>query len=182
MEFLTLGALAIALGTDSFSLSLGIGIAGVNRNQIAKISTSVSIFHVIMPLIGYYAGEIFGSLIGQWATYLGAGILLLLGGKMIFEYWGKSEENQNCSYVVKSLLGILILSGSVSLDALSVGFTLGTQKFPLMTSVLVFGVVAGLMTLLGLIFGKRLGCWFGQKATLVGGFVLVAIGLKLLAG
>lgn len=181
MEFLTLGALAIALGTDSFSLSLGIGIAGVNRDQIAKISTSVSVFHVVMPLIGYYAGEIFGSLIGQWATYLGAGILLFLGGKMIFEYW-RSKEAQNPSYVAKSLLGILILSGSVSLDALSVGFTLGTQKFPLVTTVLVFGAVAGLMTFLGLIFGKRLGYWFGQKATLVGGFVLVAIGFKLLAG
>jgi putative Mn2+ efflux pump MntP len=43
MSLLTLIALAAALGTDAFSLCVGVGLAGVNRRQIILISVVVCI-------------------------------------------------------------------------------------------------------------------------------------------
>jgi putative Mn2+ efflux pump MntP len=76
--------------------------------------------------------------------------------------------------------GLLVLAASVSMDALSVGFTLGTVKASLIMVALVCGVVAGLMTFAGLLLGRGLGRWAGEKAQLAGGLILLGIGVKLI--
>jgi len=46
-------------------------------------------------------------------------------------------------------------------------------------TVLLIGIVAGLMTTFGFFCGKKLGCWFGGKAQIIGGLILIAIGIKM---
>ena len=75
--------------------------------------------------------------------------------------------------------GLLVLGASVSMDALSVGFTLGTRQVDLLLTALVIGVVAGVMTLAGLLLGRFVGRRTGEKAVLLGGVILVAIGIRL---
>lgn len=169
--------LAVALGTDSFSLCLGIGLAGVRRAQVYLISFTVLLFHIFMPLLGWYAGEYVGSLLGRWAGYIGAAVLLYLGVKMIRGGLHPPEENPRP--VSLNTAGLLLLAASVSMDALSVGFTLGTQRVNLLATVLTFGIVAGLMTCLGLVLGKLLGRLAGARAQLLGGLILLGIGIKL---
>lgn len=72
------------------------------------------------------------------------------------------------------------MSGSVSLDALSVGFSLGTQNLALGQAVLIMGPVAGLMTMAGFLLGQQVGGWIGEKAVILGGAILIFIGIKLL--
>ena len=57
MSLLTLIALAAALGTDAFSLCVGVGLAGVNRRQIILISVVVLLFHIFMPLASGLLGK-----------------------------------------------------------------------------------------------------------------------------
>ncbi|MDP3044303.1 MAG: manganese efflux pump, partial [Bacillota bacterium] len=78
----TLALLAAALGTDAFSLSLGLGLAGVRRKQAVILVVVVFLFHVLLPILGFWLGEIFGRVAGQWAAYVGAGVLFYLGVKM----------------------------------------------------------------------------------------------------
>ena len=82
MSLLTLIALAAALGTDAFSLCVE-GSCRCKPAQIILISVVVLLFHIFMPLAGWFVGEIAGSLIGRAAAVLGSALLIYLGIGMI---------------------------------------------------------------------------------------------------
>ncbi len=178
MSFFTLIVLAAALGTDAFSLCVGIGLAGVSRRQIFWISSTVLVFHIIMPLTGWIAGELAGDLLGRAAALIGALILIFLGLKMLWD--ARNSRSTEIKVIKFNAWGIILLGASVSLDALSVGFTLGSRQVDLLQASGVIGIVAGSMAACGLIFGRFLGRWAGEKAQLLGGLVLIGIGIKLL--
>jgi len=178
LSLYTILALSFALSADAFSFSLGLGMTGVSRRQIIIISLTVLAFHIIMPLTGYFAGGFFKSFTGTWAGITGAAVLVLLGLRMVWESLSDKEENIS-RYVLTSVYGIVLLGAAVSLDALSVGFTLGTQRAALGLATVAIGLVAGAMTYIGLGFGRKFGEWLGQRAVLLGGFVLIFIGIKL---
>ncbi|MCL5058369.1 MAG: manganese efflux pump MntP family protein [Actinobacteria bacterium] len=178
MSFPTILLLAVALGTDAFSMCLGIGMTGVRRGQILLISVTILLFHIAMPLAGWYAGHLAGSLVGRAAGIAGALVLMYLGARMLWDVYRCDPEKPPLVALVNTG-GLLLLAASVSMDALSVGFTLGTVKANLPLVALVFGMVAGLMTLGGLLLGRILGRWAGEKAQLAGGLILLGIGVKL---
>lgn len=178
MGLYTVLALALALSADAFSFSLGLGMTGVTKRQIILLSLTVLAFHIIMPLTGYYIGGVFGAFLGKAATILGALILIFLGVRMIWESLSKREENFS-RFVLTSSYGIVLMGVTVSLDALSVGFTLGTQKVALGTAAAIIGVVAGVMTFVGLGFGQKVGEWIGNRAVIIGGLILIYIGVSL---
>ena len=178
MSLGTLMVLAVALGTDAFSMCLGIGMTRVVRRQIIIVTVTVLAFHIAMPLIGWYIGELVGSMLGQAAAIAGALLLIYLGFRMIKSYWRPDDQDQFKILLLNSW-GLLVLGASVSMDALSVGFTLGTRQVDLLLTALVIGVVAGVMTLAGLLLGRFVGRRTGEKAVLLGGVILVAIGIRL---
>lgn len=177
MSVTTIILLAVALGTDAFSMCLGIGMAGVRRVQILVISATVLLFHILMPLAGWYMGQLAGNLLGRTAAIAGSLILIYLGARMIWGVHRCAPDKPRVALV--NTWGLIALAASVSMDALSVGFTLGTNEVNLVLAALTFGLVAGLMTFSGLVLGRMLGRWVGEKAQLVGGLILVAIGIKL---
>ena len=179
MGLYTVLALAFALSADAFSFSLGLGMAGVNRRQILLLSLTVLVFHIVMPLGGYFIGDLFGEYLGKAAKVLGAVVLIFLGGRMIWESYSGKEENFS-NYVLASGYGIITMGATVSLDALSVGFTLGTRQAPLGMAAAVIGIVAGIMTFTGLGFGKKVGEWIGKRAEIFGGAILIYIGASML--
>jgi len=180
LELFTIMVLAVALGTDSFSVCLGIGTTGVRTNNIFRISIIIGVFHVVMPLIGLILGDLMGKLAGNIAGSVGAIILILLGGKIIWENLRGDGNEPSINY--NSLGGILILAFSVSLDALSIGFSLGALGTPLSLAIVVFGAVAFLMSGLGLMLGRQLNTIIGQRAEIGGGIILIALGVFALLG
>jgi len=177
MSFIGLLLVAIALGTDAFSLAIGIGMRGVRNRQIWILSGTVFLFHVVMPLIGVVLGQLLGELVGKYAVWIGAGVIILIGLNMVRQSLMPGES------ILETSLegwGLFILGLSVSLDALSVGLGLGALSVQtLQITAGTIGIVAGLMTATGLIFGRYLGQWFGTRAEFVGGLVLIAVGIKL---
>lgn len=188
-------ALSIALGADAFSLALAIGLVGVGKPMTLRLSLVVAIFHVFMPLGGLLLGQTLGIVLGQFAKGIGALVLLWLGGRMIFRVWRPEPEYFPLSQARMALkrkqlptgvslngIGLYALAASVSLDALSVGFSLGTVDSRIGLTVLVMGTVAGLMMGSGLVLGRYMGSWLGKRAEAIGGIVLVIIGIKMLWG
>lgn len=186
-------ALSVALGADAFSLALAIGLVGVGKRMTVRLSLIVALFHVIMPLGGLLLGQALGKVLGQLAQTAGAAVLLWLGGRMLLHVWRPAPEFYRLSEARQALgrtqlptgvslrgIGSYALAASVSLDALSVGFSLGTVETPIGITVLVMGVVAGIMMGSGLLLGKFIGSWIGQRAEVFGGIVLVLIGVKML--
>lgn len=193
MTLLTLLFVAVALGTDAFSMAVGIGTSGgVRGGRILVVAGVVAIFHVVMPLMGLYLGGLVGRAVGDIAAIVGAIVLVLIGLHMIREGL-KGDEGElipggisqmagagkGKPMVVTSGWGLMVLAASVSLDALTVGFGLGTVAVNITATVLTLGVVAGLMTAAGLIFGRHLGDWFGEKAVIFGGVILIGIGVHM---
>jgi len=44
---------------------------------------------------------------------------------------------------------------------------------------LVIGVVAGMLSIIGLLIGNKLGEKFGKRMEIIGGIILIAIGLRV---
>ena len=63
---------------------------------------------------------------------------------------------------------------------MTVGFRLGTFKVPVLTTVIVVGITAGAMTLIGFYAGKVFSRVIGSYAQLVGGIILLALAVKLI--
>ena len=194
MEFLTVLIIAIALGTDAFSMAIGIGACNIRYRQIIIISLVVLVFHIVMPLIGLSLGVLVGGVIGRLAEIAGALILMLIGILLLKEGirggdgggvpaalkpLGLISKDRGNLRVTVGFWGCIVLAASVSLDALAVGFGLGTLNFNLTLTVLTIGLVAGIMTALGFLLGKKMGDWLGDKAQIVGGVILVGIGIKM---
>jgi len=188
-------ALSIELGADAFSLALAIGLVGVGKRMTLRLSLLVAVFHVFMPLGGLLLGQTAGMYFGHFAKSIGSFVLLWLGGRMIFHVWRPEPEYIPLSQARETLkrqqlpsgislqgIGLYALAASVSMDALSVGFSLGTVDSKIGLTVLVMGTVAGIMMGSGLILGRYVGSWLGKRAEAIGGFVLVVIGLRMLLG
>ena len=85
---------------------------------------------------------------------------------------------------VKPLGGteLLIQSVATSIDALSVGFTISEYRFAqALAESAIIGAVTFAVCMAGLYLGKRIGARLAGKASLVGGLILIAIGIKIWA-
>lgn len=189
MNYSTVFIVSIALGIDAFSVAIGIGLGGAKAGQMLKIAATITVFHIFMPLLGLYLGFYLGRLTGPLAGIIGAVVLMAIGLSVIWKslkelgYFGAAsigKRKEPSILAADTWASLLLLGGSVSLDALSVGFGLGTLQVDLWLTVITMGLIAGLMTLTGLLCGRILNRTFGQWAEISGGIILLLVGLKLL--
>ncbi|SDE33392.1 Putative Mn2+ efflux pump MntP [Paenibacillus sp. UNCCL117] len=176
-QIISIGLLAMALGLDALSLGLGIGMRGIRKLDIMKISLTIALFHVLMPLAGIWMGGYLSMLLGKIATVCGGILLLLLGGHMVYNTLRKTESG---GYDHRSFWGMLLFAFSVSVDSFSVGVSLGMFAGDIWLTVLMFGVAGGLMSVLGLLLGRHVGNWVGEYGEALGGVILGAFGIHFL--
>ncbi|MFW6386341.1 MAG: manganese efflux pump MntP family protein [Bacillota bacterium] len=175
--------LAVALGTDAFSVAVVLGVQQFTPTQIFRISNYIGVFHIFMPLIGLYGGNYLKRLLVstffpgtglEIVDYLGAGLLMLIGGYMIVETrFPEKCEVFSCDFTGWSGL---VLAFSVSVDSFSTGIGLGMLNFHLAV-VFLFGFVAALMMGSGLYLGFRIGSCAGERAQIAGGLALIGLAL-----
>ncbi len=185
MSLLETLAIAIALGTDAFSVAIVCGIQQFNHKSIVRISLVTAFFHIFMPLIGLYGGHFVQDILEYFFKYngkveallniIGSGLLMLIGFYMIIEQFINKEE-ELCNFNLAGW-GLAVLAFSVSIDSLSVGISLGMLGHINFIVVAMIGATAGLMMASGLIFGSRVGHFLGEKAQIIGGTALVLLGI-----
>ena len=173
-QLITLSMMAVALGMDAFSLGLGLGMKRLPYSQMVIISLSIGLFHVLMPLIGMIIGQYVSMMMKEVAILLGGGMLCFLGGKMLF------QQNEEHVVQIQSMIQILMLSTSVSLDSLSAGLTLGLFAADKWIAISLFGGIGALMAGMGLSVGKFAGAWLGNAGETLGGIILILLGLKFI--
>ncbi|WP_442596923.1 manganese efflux pump MntP [Neobacillus sp. D3-1R] len=176
-ELLTLILMAFALGMDAFSVGLGMGMFKLRLRQIFKIGITIGFFHVWMPLLGMIAGKFLSHQFGTIATYIGGGLLIVLGVQMI---WSSFRSDDDSSVMTPVGFGLLVFAFSVSLDSFSVGLTLGIYGAKTALVLICFGAAATILTWSGLLVGRKVQNWLGKYSEVLGGSILLAFGLKLL--
>ena len=78
-------------------------------------------------------------------------------------------------------MAALLLQGiATSIDALSVGFTIAAYGLLMaIVCALIISIVTFIVCMAGLVIGKKFGTKFSNKATILGGIILIAIGLEI---
>lgn len=176
-QLITILIMAVALGLDAFSLGIGIGMKGIRLLDILKISLVIGIFHIIMPLMGMFMGQYVSLLLGNVATAAGGCLLILLGSHMVYS---SIRGEEAASFDHRTLWGLTIFALSVSIDSFSVGVSLGMFATDILLTVFIFGLFGGLLSIAGLLVGRRVNGWVGEYGEAFGGLILLAFGIKFL--
>ncbi|GAE27223.1 hypothetical protein JCM9140_3351 [Halalkalibacter wakoensis JCM 9140] len=176
-EIFTLFIMASALGMDAFSVALGMGMLGLRLKQIFNIGVTIGLFHIIMPLLGIATGKLLSNYFGMIATLIGGGLLLIIGLQMVLSSF-KSDEDDGMMQPVG--FGLLMFALSVSLDSFSAGLSFGMLGTKTALTVLMMGIVSMVLAWAGLIMGSKFKHYVGSYGELLGGFILIGFGIKLI--
>jgi putative Mn2+ efflux pump MntP len=173
--------LALALAMDAFAVSLGLGLRlrPATGAQTFRLAFHFGLFQFMMPVIGWTAGEGFVRHIGVYDHWVAFGLLVAVGGKMILESLRRGAGIRAGISDPTRGFSLFVLSVATSLDALAVGLTLAALHLEIVYPAAVIGVVAFLMTVIGMRLGPLLGKVIGRRAELIGGVVLILIGLRI---
>ncbi len=180
MDFFTLTGLAIALAMDAFAVALGAGVLldPLTARQIFRLGFHFGLFQAMMPVIGWLAGLGFREIVTIYAPWIAFGLLLFVGAKMIHEALTDEEDSERRDPTRG--LTLILLSVATSIDALAVGFSLSLLGVSIWTPAAVIGVVAAVLTGIGMVLGRKIGSIWGSRVEILGGVLLIAIGLKIL--
>lgn len=166
---------SISLGMDAFGVSISLGMNNntIKYKESSKIALFFGTFQFIMPIIGYYLGNLINTKFIFYNNIIATILLILIGFFMIKD---KKE-------VLKSKINLkelLILSIITSLDALIIGITLSLLKDNIFKSSLLIGLITYIMCFIGNILGNKLNLFLGSKTNKISGITLILIGFKIL--
>ncbi len=182
MPFVLVLGLAVALAMDCFAVSMGMACReqGLPMRQAVRMAFFFGGFQFGMPVLGWFAGENVVRLMKDYDHWIAFGLLAVIGGKMIFEFFAMSEEEKAGRPDQTRGARLLVLSLATSIDALAVGLSLGVIKTGILYPAAVIGIVSFAMTIVGVKLGPVMGRLVGRWAELVGGLILLGIGVRIL--
>ena len=171
--------LAVALSMDAFAVSIGLGSKHLQRTKSLAVMAAVyfGLFQALMPMIGFLGGKGVLGWVEEYAHWIAFFLLMLIGGKMIYESVSEGIEEDIAQITHKVML---ILAIATSIDAMAAGFTLTLMEVNPFLACGIIGITTFLLSWIGVFVGAKSGTWLESKAELLGGVILVLIGFKLL--
>lgn len=180
-NIISTGLVAVALAMDAFSVSMTKGFTQkhLTKSQILFYGVFFGGFQALMPVLGYFCGNVISSIIESLASIIGFILLLAIGLNMIRESLaGEDEEiTDNFSFREVTLLAI-----ATSIDAFAVGITIALLHEPIWISSAIIGLVAFAFSIAGIFIGRKIGDYVGNRFQILGGVILILIGIKILLG
>jgi putative Mn2+ efflux pump MntP len=182
MDLLTLLGIAVALAMDAFAVALatGMNLATLTGRHLFRLGFHFGLFQALMPIIGWLAGLAVQQRIAAWDHWIAFGLLAFVGGHMLWEAFTDDDAEAQANDPTRGL-SLVLLSVATSIDALAVGFSLSVLGVSIWMPAVVIGLVAGALTVAGMLLGRRVGDRWGPRVEIVGGLILIGIGLKILA-
>lgn len=170
--------LAVGLSMDAFAVSVckGLSVKKLRPKHMLIAGLYFGGFQALMPLIGYFLGVQFQSLIQDFDHWIAFVLLSLIGANMIKES-RESADELNDSFGVKAMLPLAV---ATSIDALAVGVTFAFLQVNIVSAVSFIGVTTFILSAVGIRIGNIFGAKYKSRAELVGGIVLILMGLKIL--
>ncbi len=101
---------------------------------------------------------------------------------MIRESFRAEKDDEECPADRTRGLSLVILSVATSIDALAVGLSLAVLRVNILYPAAIIGIICFALTVAGSKLGPVVGRIAGKRAELAGGLILIAIGIKILAG
>lgn len=176
--------LGVGLAMDAFSVSLANGLDEPNmkKGKMCGIAGVFAFFQALMPMLGWICVhtivEYFTSL-EKLIPYIALVLLGFIGGNMLYE--GIKHKDDGEKKEGKLTFWLLLVQGvATSIDALSVGFTIAEYNWlSALVTALIVATVTFAICIVGLILGKKFGTKLANKADILGGVILIAIGIEI---
>ncbi len=186
MGLIDIVGLAVGVSMDAVAVALvcSMSLGEVTGRQFFRLSFHFGLFQALMPLLGWAAGRSVHAWSQSWDHWLVFVILAFLGSKAAYSSLcsDKNEDSGVFRGVTDPTRGMTLMALCIatSLDAMAVGLSFPVLKVSPAVPVLMIGATTGCLTLLGMKLGSRVGSRFGAYMQAAGGFVLIALGLKIL--
>ena len=202
MGFLEVLLLGVALSMDACAVGMTNGMTDTKMplKRVLLIALFFGFFQFLMPLIGYFVTGIVANAfletfekISAWISFV---LLAFLGGKMILDCIlalraakekPQTDETPCPCHERLTIPKLCAQAIATSIDALAVGVTLQMAAISgkglllgAFGSTGVVGVTTFLLTVAAVYLGKAIGNKLADKASFLGGVVLICIGVKLL--
>ncbi len=178
--------LGVGLAMDAFSVSIANALSEsqMKKSRMCFIAGIYAFFQFAMPMIGWICVHTIVEYFSKFEAFIpwiALGLLLWIGGKMIWEAVHGEGEIDEASAALKLTFSTLLIQGvATSIDALSVGFTIADYGLVMaLVASLIIAAVTFAICMTGLLIGKKAGDKLGAKATLFGGLILVGIGIEI---
>lgn len=191
MGILDIMLTGVGLSMDAAAISMtnGMNEPKMKLPKILLIALFYGVAQGLMPLIGYYAGSLFAEAVAKIAPWIALVLLGFIGGKMIFEAiraFKKKKNGEEAEEAKPLSIGALAAQAiATAIDALAVGVSLvaldksGALAVNIFVAASMIAVTTFVISLISVFIGKKFGELLSDKAELVGGLILVAIGLKI---
>lgn len=179
MELIEIILVSVALAMDAFAISVckGLSMKKMNWKKAALVGVYFGGFQALMPMIGFFLGSSFESLvisIDHWIAFI---LLGIIGANMIKESFGEDEGACDDDTSFKTML---VLAVATSIDALAVGITFAFLKVNVFWAVILIGIITFVLSVCGVKIGNTFGDKYERKAELAGGVILILMGIKIL--
>ncbi len=166
--------IALSLAMDAFTISICKGIKNNNIKVGLITIISFAIFQFIMPILGYYLGNILSNKIINYHSYFSSILLIIIGILMI------KQDNIDELNIELNIKELILLSIATSIDALVVGISFSFIKTNILLSSSIIGFITLIVCAIGYYLGSLLNKKCHQYANIIGGITLIIIGIKLL--
>lgn len=181
MSLLTIIGIALGLAMDAFAVAVATSIAltPVSGRQVFRFAFHFGLFQAFMPIIGWLAGSHLSRFIAAWDHWAAFALLTFVGTKAIYQAFTQRHQDVPRSDPTRGW-SLVLYSTATSIDALAVGLSLGFLDVRIWYPCILIGCITAALTTIGMLIGSRLGSSFGKRLEVLGGFILIVIGLKIL--
>ena len=191
--------LGVGLAMDACAVSMtnGLNEPQMKFGKAALIAAMFGFFQALMPMIGWICVSLVATSFEKFTVcipYIALILLAIIGGKMLYDGIKATKNAQNNAENTteqttrKLTFGVLIVQAiATSIDALSTGFSLAdiagnnasTDWWRALLSAGIIAIVTFAICIGAVYLGKKFGNKLGNKAQLLGGVILIAIGLEI---
>lgn len=164
---------------DAFAVSVckGLSVRTLQPRHSAATALWFGGFQALMPVIGYYLGISFADFVANVDHWIAFILLGIIGFNMIKESFSREECEYSPDFSAKAMFPLAV---ATSIDALAIGVSFAFLQVNIWKAILIIGLTTGVFSAVGVWIGKSFGCRYKSKAEFAGGFILVAMGVKIL--
>lgn len=183
-SWISLIFIAIGLAMDAFAASIvdGLRYSKTTKRHGVFVALTFGLFQGLMPVIGYLLGSLFINYIKDYDHWVAFGLLLAIGGFMIFEGIKGIVKPESVKEKLFSWKEVIFQGVATSIDALAVGITLATFEIFIVWDALVITGITFVICILGFFLGKQINKLLKGKhsiANIIGGVILIGIGISI---
>ncbi len=182
MSWAGLLVVSVALAMDAFAVAVvaGLTLGTVTKRHLFRLSFHFGLFQAMMLTAGWLVGTALLAVVAAIATWIAFILLTLVGANAIWHGVHGAGETPRATNDPTSGWHLVFLSLATSVDALGVGISLAMIRASILISACAVGLIATILTLVGMSLGRRVQALWGKRVEVLGGLILLAIGFKIL--